>query len=436
MSRSLSPPRSNGSTRRPAASWKSSAPDEEAQYRKEVTSIHIPEETEEWLKFEMSRLDQCTRIFPNLPHAMLEPKNNGETKEETEENEEEEDENNEEGGELDESKKVTNATSSTPAIAKAKTASYEEILFQVFLQDRKQTMRLRCPLPNRTKAEADSVSTNSNFLPPLDAPSSSRSSSMGSGKGAIGWKAPPKPSRSDSTTRKEPSASQAESAKRLSQGLSVSQSHRARNNNHDSLLNNSDSSHFSVVLDPQEYAAPNPNNSNPNYMIWPSTKAHRLYEESRANRIKIEAARTNNGAVLRQQVFFFDNMLDTSPNQTPSFVIASAQSDNVSINSGHDNSHIATNYSSMPTNGNYFTPNFNTNNNMNNNMNNNIPSTIHTGKSRASFSSVIGTGGIVPMKDLSGKFASSSSINTNNNNNNNGNNKQEELLRQLFPSWF
>lgn len=37
-----------------------------------------------------------------------------------------------------------------------------------------------------------------------------------------------------------------------------------------------------------------------------STPFDRLYEESRNNRMKIEAARAHNAAVLRQQIFFFD----------------------------------------------------------------------------------------------------------------------------------
>ncbi len=54
-----------------------------------------------------------------------------------------------------------------------KSASYEEIIFQAFLADKRQTMRLRMPLPNRQKVIDDNVGS---FLPPLDAPSSSRSS--------------------------------------------------------------------------------------------------------------------------------------------------------------------------------------------------------------------------------------------------------------------
>jgi hypothetical protein len=131
-------------------------------------------------------------------------------------------------------------------------------------------------------------------------------------------------------------ATQLESAKRLSQGLSVAQSGRQRNTvvqNGPVLLQNAEAQ-YSVVLDPQEYNSVNAMNAmngmnmsnmnmmnqngyvpvqnganayaNGNYMIWPSTKAYRLYEESRNNRAKIEAARAHNAAVLRQQIFFFD----------------------------------------------------------------------------------------------------------------------------------
>ena len=142
----------------------------------------------------------------------------------------------------------------------------------------------------------------------------------------VGWKAPPKPIRNEPP--KQPTALQTESAKRLSQGLSVATTIRNRNATNSGSSNSSvqpnNEAQYSVVLDPQEYntmngyvPVQNGAYTNGNYIIWPSTKAHRLYEESRNNRLRIEAARANNGAVLRQQIFFFDPNQEI-PNINPS----------------------------------------------------------------------------------------------------------------------
>lgn len=151
-------------------------PDEEAAFRSEVFSIHIPDENEEWLKFEMSRLNQCTRIFPPEPKKSTKDSEGKEVEEGKEENEEdkEEQEDEEEGEKKKdkESKDKDKENKDENKPAKAKSATYEEIMYQVFLQDRRQTMRMRCPLPNRAKSED---SSKDNFLPPLEPPVSSRS---------------------------------------------------------------------------------------------------------------------------------------------------------------------------------------------------------------------------------------------------------------------
>lgn len=77
-----------------------------------------------------------------------------------------------------------------------------------------------------------------------------------SGKGAVGWKAPPKPARE--TVVRQPTQMQSDAAKRLSQGLSVaSVNHSARQRyiaqNHLNLPNALASTGYSVVLDPHEY---------------------------------------------------------------------------------------------------------------------------------------------------------------------------------------
>lgn len=124
----------------------------------------------------------------------------------------------------------------------------------------------------------------------------------------VGWKAPPKP-QTKNEPLKQPTASQTESAKRLSQGLSVANTVRQRNASQAVSIMQNFESQYSVVLDPQEYnnsgntiANNNSNNNNPgmmngaaapqmaanfgqpmqngvysngNYVLWPSTKAHR-----------------------------------------------------------------------------------------------------------------------------------------------------------------
>lgn len=143
----------------------------------------MPTEDEEWLRFEMSRLTQCTRIFPLEPkvisadsahNAAAEAEDGKEMQEETEDVEEGAHANNEAsstvGGGTNNS--VTAPPTSSSSSSSIKSATYEEILFQVFLQDRRQTMRLRCPLPNR----AIDPNNKDSFLPPLDGSSSSRTS--------------------------------------------------------------------------------------------------------------------------------------------------------------------------------------------------------------------------------------------------------------------
>eukprot|EP01040_Poterioochromonas_malhamensis_P013614 gene13613-15000_t len=322
-SRSLSPPRTSG-PRRVAPAWKSSISDEDAVLKTEILSTHIPNENDEWMKLECRLLTQCTRIFPPEPKA-----NDGKAGEDEGEfggkEEEETDDNDNEGQQEQKMKKEGSGgsamTATTTATVKSKTASYEDIIFKVFLEDRRMMYRKFRPLPHRVKTEEGSAGSSGSFLPPLDPPASSRSSfsSMGTGKGVVGWKAPPKPVKYEAP--KQPTPSQQDAAKRLSQGLSVASTVRQRNATQAavSLLQNNETQ-YSVVLDPQEMNNNNNNNIPYNnggapYVLWPSTKAHRLYEESRSNRMKIEQARAHNAAVLRQQIFFFDpahEMLDNA----------------------------------------------------------------------------------------------------------------------------
>ena len=298
-------------------------------------------------------------------------------------------------------------------------------------------MRLRCPLPNRAKTDEN----KDNFLPPLAPPSTSRSnmSSMGTGKGVVGWKAPPKPAR-DSVV-KQPTASQSESAKRLSQGLSVAHTRAAQRNLNNAQVTIGDVGTYSVVLDPQEMnGAPNPAMPPNPTMVqegngWPSTKAQRLYEESRTNRMRIEANRSSNGAVLRQQVFYFD-------------ASTASANENAALNAG-----LAADFAMAGI------PQFPNNTPMGiqgsayqgNNMGSGSIKGIHVKPQQPSIAKV------TAMGVMGGNISSNASVGSNggmpyppsgiNPNSINsqqrhqsmggaGGTKQEELLRQLFPSWF
>ena len=160
---------------RAAAAWKSTE-QEDALFRTEVLGIHVPKDDDEWLLFETSRLTQFTRIFP-LPKSAPSASSTSSAEasavgvaegatpmEEAEVEEEQPDEEDEDGA---------NKEAGAKNKVAVKSATYEEIIFQAFLADKRQTMRLRMPLPNRQKVIDDNVGS---FLPPLDAPSSSRSS--------------------------------------------------------------------------------------------------------------------------------------------------------------------------------------------------------------------------------------------------------------------
>lgn len=302
----------------------------------------------------------------------------------------------------------------------------------MFLHDRRQTMRLRCPLPNRAKTDEN----KDNFLPPLEPPASSRStmSSMGTGRGVVGWKAPPKPVRE--AVVKQPTALQSESAKRLSQGLSVAHT-RGQRANTNAQVTIGDVGTYSVVLDPQELNSLPPSTI-PDNGAWPSTKAQRLYEESRNNRIRIEANRNSNGAVLRQQVFYFDaNTMSAGDNGSmgggimPDFgpgigmqQMAAApmgnmlglQGSSYQANPNIQNAHGSYTMKAKPA-------------------QHSIAKATALGvvNNISSSASVSSTGGGMPYQP---------NMNPNNAPQRNqsmggaGGTKQEELLRQLFPSWF
>lgn len=271
-------------------------------------------------------------------------------------------------------------------------------------------------------------------------------STMGTGRGVVGWKAPPKIVRE--SVVKQPTASQSESAKRLSQGLSVAHARGQRANANPQVVAIGDVATYSVVLDPQEM------NSMPPPMMqdngaWPSTKAQRLYEESRNNRMRIEANRSSNGAVLRQQVFYFDANTVSSENNTanaglmpdfggPQMQIGAPLANNnmVMMGGGLQGNAYQVNPNIQHAHGSYglkMKPGqhsiakataMGVMNNNNSNMNPNISSSasVMSSNSAAAPYPTNMNPSNAPQRNQSMGGA--------------GGTKQEELLRQLFPSWF
>ncbi len=157
----------------------------------------------------------------------------------------------------------------------------------------------------------------------------------------------------------------------------------------------------------------------------------RLYEESRHNRMRIEAAKATSGAVLRQQVFYFDATTATPPTgeyPPPNVVLDYSHNGggNVGGISGIGVANYGGHVSSNASVGSYG------------------PGKVS--KVPASYSKVTATGGIIPVQNslvnnnlnIPGGNGNihPSQIGRNNSANGGVASKQEELLRQLFPSWF
>jgi len=481
FSRSVSPPRSStphGNRRAPAA-WKLANAEEDSAFRSEVLAAHVPDENEDWMQFELSRLSQFTRIFPAGDPRF---KSKGQSHEDIDRDEDNDNDDNDENAEEKDKEKEKDKPEKEKPV---QSASYEEILFQVFMQDRRQTMRLHCPLPNRG-IEKDNGSSSS--LPLIDSSNntsrtSSSTMSTQSAKGVVGWKAPPKPVRKEIV--RQPTQTQADAAKRLSQGLSVSASAqrdaavRQRNSGISNNLFHCSSTNFSgyppngIILDPQEYPQhmyiSNMMNQGPTNGInvtsgvnmenvslggfemqaengLPSTKSAKLIEECRINRLRLEAVRqANNAAVLRQQVFHFD------PNYYPYFNSNGGGMGSDMVNSnvvngfgggnglvmaqnaaggGYGSSSSSVVGDAQYTTGNRgsvsYVPGANGGNNslnMQMNSNNNNANKARPAVSNATNGNKAAING-------------SNGVSVNNNAAVGGDHTQEELLRQLFPSWF
>lgn len=264
------------------------------------------------MAWESQFLTQFTRIFPKLPSK--------ETDLAEEDDEGKDDE--------DETDKVEDSAVPPPyggsqnstvvtSVSKRKAVSFEDIIVEVFLQDRRQTMRMYCPLPNKARA----MPADNQSLPPLETSKGHLPGSIAAGlaKAGGGWRAPPK-SEKVSSGPVQLNPSQIEAATRLSQGLSVkpletvsvkkdqtfsastagmlinfAQNQIAGYDNDDLM-----SLAASVNLDAVD--------------IPPRVK--RLMEQKRLIRMKYENSRNaHQASVLRQQVYRFDQ--STSGNIVP-----------------------------------------------------------------------------------------------------------------------
>jgi len=215
--------------RAPTSNWKSTA-EEDLAYRNEILASVLPAEGDEWMAHEMRVLTEFTRIFPPEKKAekMFAEEFDGVAGEDDGDDGDDDDaalplplaagpggSGSASGNSNSSSSKDKEKPTTASAVAVAKpAATYEEILYQVFLQDKRQFQRMHNPLPR----------TIDGALPPLEAntarSSSSGASSQGNPKG-VGWRAPPKqPEKKD---QRQPTQTQLDAAKRLSQGLSVSQ---------------------------------------------------------------------------------------------------------------------------------------------------------------------------------------------------------------------
>lgn len=227
-SRSLSPPGA-GSSSRAQASWKGGSAEEEEAFKEEVLAAHVPSEEDEWLQFESKYLHQFTRIFPVVEPtktatgsgvgATLSEQEAAELEAREEEEEANEDKNEDEKAkDKEKDKDKGEAAASVPP--KTKIASYTEIMHQVFVADRRQTMRFHVPLGGARRA-AEAAADKDGSLPPLHEPfraGNANSSSLN--KPGPGWRAPVYKPPTQEKKNLVPTQSQVDVAKRLTQGMS------------------------------------------------------------------------------------------------------------------------------------------------------------------------------------------------------------------------
>jgi hypothetical protein len=185
------------------------------------------------------------------------------------------------------------------------------------------------PLANKARSVAGATDPSQTGLPPLDMSKNplpgSIAANLVKGGSSGGWKVPPKIER-PTPAPVQPTQSQLDAAKRLSQGLSVKKhsTRDRRDYSHSShttagmLLNLSQQQQQSSDYNEDLLSlvsAVNMDESN----IPPRIK--RLMEQNRSIRLKYENSRANQAAVLRQQIYKFDNDTTLPTNVPPQFVL-------------------------------------------------------------------------------------------------------------------
>lgn len=239
-SRSLSPP---ASTSRRASQWKGG--DDEELFKLEVVQQHVPEELDPWMQREMRILKSFTRIFPpevkqgkSVTDSAVGDGVAAELSKDKDDKDVAEGSDGEDSDDGEDRDEEENETPSAPpttkpgaaaaahllvAHEKKKLASFNDILVEAFLQDRRQTLRLRGPLAHQSRPEKDG-----NSLPELNSKAAWGSTKASkSSPGAHGWKPPAKPTEGEKKKSDKPGPSQAEVANRLYKGLSSTSPHAA-----------------------------------------------------------------------------------------------------------------------------------------------------------------------------------------------------------------
>jgi tubulin polyglutamylase TTLL6/13 len=292
--RSLSPPEAPRG--RSTAAWKGDSEEDEL-YKQEVLALHMADENDEYMKREVKLLSQFTKIFP-----LDEPKKSDKEEEKEKEDEEQEEKNDEEQEEVVEEIDVKGDKVEKPA--KPSFATYADIMYQAFLLDKRQTMRLRCPLGVRNRNDSETSS-----LPPLSRFESKDSVKFTKdGPTGLGWRPPPqKKGDKQPTAVREPTQNQLDAAKRLSQGLSVTKTNNIYRSNKQQLLANKvnnlvlDDGENSQLNFPDQYEAQ-----------WTNKSKSNFAEDSKLAKFRLDYMRQTPASVLRQQVFRFDGQPEPS----------------------------------------------------------------------------------------------------------------------------
>lgn len=173
FTRSLSPSHSSAD-KELKKHWKDSDPGEEEQLKAKVLSQFVPSSEDAWLRYEAAHLLEFTRIYPLPPPLNKDALGEGEKQ--VMEMGAEDDQEASDDGEAAEETEASGAITISKQQPRFKAASFEDIMVQVFLQDRRQVLRLHGPMALHRSNSVDdgnkaSSTTNgareTQSLPPL-----------------------------------------------------------------------------------------------------------------------------------------------------------------------------------------------------------------------------------------------------------------------------